>query len=195
MKDNAFVEQTVVLIKPDGVKRGLVGEILSRFERAGLKIVSMKMVWVEEDFVGKHYRDDNDYHRSVGEKTLENYKKYGADPNESLGTTDPVEIGRKVRRMNMDSLTAGPLMAILLEGWNAVEIVRKMVGHTFPQVANPGTIRGDFSIDSAMVANLAKRATQNLVHASGNHQEAEFERKLWFKEKDIYKYRLVGEVQ
>jgi nucleoside-diphosphate kinase len=189
-----FVQRTVVLVKPDGVKRGLVGEILSRFERAGLKIVSMKMIWVEQDFVGKHYRDNEDYHRSVGEKTLETYEKYGMDPHESLGTSDPVEIGRKVRKMNMDSLTVGPVVAILLEGWNAIEIVRKMAGHTFPQAASPGTIRGDFSIDSAMVANLAKRATQNLIHASGNKEEAEFERKLWFKEKDIYKYRLAGEV-
>jgi len=188
-----FIQQTVVLVKPDGVKRGLIGEVITRFERAGLKIASMKMIWVDAVHVGKHYRDDDDYHRSVGEKTLENYKKYGMDPNESLGTDDPVEIGRIVRKMNMDSLTAGPVVAMLIEGWNAIEIVRKMVGHTFPQVANPGTIRGDLSIDSPMVANLAKRATQNLVHASGSNKEAEWETKLWFKEKEIVSYKRLGE--
>ncbi len=188
-----FIQKTVVLIKPDGVKRGLVGDIVSRFERVGIKIVAMKMIWVDALVVGKHYRDEDAYHRSVGEKALENHQKYGLDPKETLGTTDPVKIGKMVRNWNMDSLTTGPVVAMLLEGWNAVEIVRKMVGHTFPQVAAPGTIRGDYSIDSAMVANLAKRVTRNLVHASGTAEEAEFERKLWFKEKEIYDYKRVGE--
>ena len=93
----------------------------------------------------------------------------------------------------MDSLTAGPVVAILFQGWNSIEVVRKMVGHTFPQVATPGTIRGDYSIDSAMVANLAKRATQNLVHASGSKKEAEFEKKLWFRNPEIHQYKRMGE--
>lgn len=188
-----FVQQTVVLIKPDGVKRGLVGEMIARFERVGLKIVAAKMVWEDADMVGKHYQDDEEYHRSVGTKTLDNYRKYGLDAHETLGTNDPVEIGKLVRKWNMEFLSSGPVIAVLLEGENAVEICRKMIGHTFPQVADPGTIRGDYSVESAMGSNLDKRSTRNLMHASGNVEEAEFERKLWFKEKEIYKYKRVGE--
>lgn len=125
------MEKTVVLVKPDGVKRGLVGEIIARFERAGLKIISMKMIWVDQDLVGKHYKDDEDYHRSVGERTLANYQEYGLDPNEKLGTDDPVEIGKLIRSWNMEFLSSGPVVAILLEGYQAVKVVRKIVGQTY----------------------------------------------------------------
>lgn len=182
------MEKTVVLIKPDGVKKGLIGEILSRFERVGLKLVASKLIWVDKTHVGKHYVDKNDYHKTVGEKTLENYKKYGFDAKENLGTTDPIEIGRMVRQWNMEFLSSGPVFAILLEGIGAVTLVRKITGFTFPSDALPGTIRGDFALDSAYESNLQKRSTQNLMHASGNLEEAEFERKLWFKESEIYNY-------
>lgn len=187
-KTNPFIEKTVVLVKPDGVKRGLVGEIISRFEKVGFKIVSAKLIWVDKTLVGKHYKDDNEYHKIVGEKCLENYQKYGIDPNENLGTKDPVKIGKMVRQWNMDFVSSGPVFALLLEGVNAVEIVRKIVGHTFPAVALPGTIRGDYSHESPLTSNIEKRSVYNLIHASGNPQEAEFERKLWFKEKEIYSY-------
>lgn len=183
-----MIDQTVVLIKPDGVRRAIVGEILTRFERVGLKIAAAKLIWVDKTYVGKHYRDDKDYARSVGEKTLENYKKYGLDPKENLGTKDPVKIGQMVREWNMEFLSSGPVFAMLLEGPDAISIVRKIVGHTFPSEALPGTIRGDYSFDSAYLSNIAKRSTQNLIHASGSRQEAEFEKKLWFKEEEIYEY-------
>lgn len=188
-----LVQRTVVLIKPDGVERGVVGEVLARFERIGLKIVAMKMVWVDSEYAGKHYADVEEYHKAVGVKTLENYQKYGMDANENLGTTDPVEIGRLVRRWNMDYLSSGPVVAILFEGVNAVEIVRKMIGHTFPHVALPGTIRGDYAMESSYEANLKKRSARNLMHASGNVDEAKFEEKLWFHNKEIYSYKRLGE--
>ena len=182
------MEQTVVLVKPDGVKKKVVGEVVARFERVGLNIVAMKMVWVDKTFVGKHYSDDESYLKSVGEKTLENYKKYGLDPKEKLGLADPVEIGRMVRKWNMDFLSSGTVVAILLEGPEAVLIARKLIGHTFPLEAMPGTIRGDFSLDSALQSNIQKRTTQNIIHASGSPEEAAFEKKLWFKEDEIYSY-------
>ncbi len=182
------MESTVVLIKPDGVKRGLVGEIISRFERIGLKIVAAKMIWVDKTTAGKHYRDDNDYHMSVGVKTLKNYEQYGFDANENLGTKDPIKIGKIVRRWNMEMLSAGPVLAILLEGPGSIALVRKLTGFTFPADAVPGTIRGDFGIDSSYQANLEKRTAKSIIHASGSKEEAEFERKLWFKEKEIYDY-------
>ena len=183
------MEQSVVLIKPDGVKRGLIGEIIRRLERAGLKIIAMKMVWVDKDKVGKHYADKKDYLLSVGKKTLETYKKYGKDPKESLGTMDPLEIGKIVRKWIMEFLSSGPVLAILLEGPGAVAVVRKIVGPTFPSDALPGTIRGDYSFDSAHFANEKKRVAKNLIHASGSVEEAEFERQLWFHEDEIYSYK------
>jgi nucleoside-diphosphate kinase len=189
-----MTEQTVVLIKPDGVKRGLIGEIITKFEKVGLKIISMKMIWVEKDLVGKHYADKEDYLRGVGEKTLQNYMKYGVDPNETLGTADPLEIGKKVRQWNMEFMSSGPVVAMLIEAPCVVEIVRKIVGSTFPQNAQPGTIRGDYSFDSAFFSNIGKRTTRNIVHASGSVEEAQFEKELWFKEKDIYSYKTVSEI-
>lgn len=181
-------DYSVVLIKPDGVKKGIIGNIIRRFERVGLKIAAAKMIWVDATFVGKHYKDDKDYHKTVGSKTLENYEKYGLDPNESLGTKDPLKIGKMVRKWNMEFLSSGPVFAIFLSGPEAVAIARKIVGNTFPAEASPGTIRGDFSLDSAYLSNVQKRTTQNMIHASGSKEEAEFERKLWFKESEIYKY-------
>jgi nucleoside-diphosphate kinase len=186
-------EQTVVIIKPDGVFRALVGEITMRFEKAGLKLVACKMVHVDADLVGKHYRDDEDYLRSVGEKSLENYKKYGFDPGEHLGTKDPVEIGRIVRGWNIEFLSSGPVVVQLWEAPHAIEIVRKIVGFTFPQVAPPGTIRGDFSMDSPFLSNTLKRPVKNLIHASGDKKEAELEKKLWFREDEIHAYKRVDE--
>lgn len=188
-----MLEKTVVLIKPDGVKRGLVGEILARFERVGLKTVALKMVQVNQELVGKHYADDERWYRSVGEKTLENYQQYGYDPGEELGTVDPCEIGRLVRKWNMEFLSSGPVVAILLAGHQAVEIVRKLVGATYPQLALPGTIRGDYSAESPILANTQKRSVKNLVHASGSVEEAKFEETLWFHQGEIYQYKRVGE--
>ncbi len=187
------LEKTVVLLKPDTVKRALVGEIISRFEKSGFKIIGMKMVWVDKDMVAKHYPDEKAYLTSVGEKTLKSYAEYGRDPNEDLGTTDPYEIGKTVRKWNMDFLSSGPVVALLLQGLHAVDSVRLMVGHTLPRFAQPGTIRGDYSIDSPILANQQKRTVKNMIHASGNVAEAEFEAKLWFRENEIHDYKRVDE--
>ncbi|MFH1366918.1 MAG: nucleoside-diphosphate kinase [Patescibacteria group bacterium] len=185
-----LVEKTVVLIKPDGVMRGLIGEIISRFEKAGLKIIALKMVWVDRDLAGKHYPNSRTaLLKGMGEKTLETYKKYGMDPNESLGTMDPLEIGKMVNNWNMDFLTSGPVVAILLTGLHAIDNVRMMAGNTLPTFASPGTIRGDFSVDSPALANSRKRAVKNLVHASGNAEEAKYEEELWFRKPEINDYK------
>ncbi len=187
------MERTVVLIKPDGVKRGLVGEILSRFEKAGLKICAIKMVWVGFDLAEKHYPKDKDYLRELGKKSLETYEKYGKDPEEELGIKDPLEIGKMVRSWFANYLTSGPVVAILLEGNHAIDQVRAMVGHTLPNLASPGTIRGDYSTDSPILANAKKRAVKNLIHASGTLAEAKFEEQLWFKKEEIHSYKRADE--
>jgi nucleoside-diphosphate kinase len=181
-------EYSVVLIKPDGVRRKIVGDITFRFERIGFRLAAAKLIWVDSTLIGKHYRDDRDYHRSMGERTLENYKKYGLDPGEKLGTSDPVKIGKLIRKWNMEFLSSGPVFAMLWEGPDVVSIIRKVVGSTFPSESLPGTIRGDYSYESPILANSQLRSIENLVHASGSKKEAEFERKLWFKEDEIYDY-------
>lgn len=187
-------ERTVVLVKPDGVKRALIGEVIHRFEKAGLKIVSLKMVWVDKELVTKHYPDSRtELLEGIGKKTLDTYEKYGKDPKEELGTMDPLEIGRMVNSWNIDLLTSGPVVAILLEGIHAIDNVRMMAGNTLPVFAAPGTIRGDFSIDSPALANTKKRSVRNIVHASGNLEEAKYEEQLWFRESEIYDYKRVDE--
>ena len=191
---NPLIEQTVVLVKPDGVKRGLVGEIVGRFERIGLKIVGMKMVWVDEEMVRKHYPTTRkEWVSKIGEKTLEAYKNYGTDPKEHLGTMDPYEIGLLICKWLVDYLTSGPVVAMVLEGPHAITAVRKTAGYTYPDTAVPGTIRGDLSIDSPDLANMIKRSGMNLVHASGNAEEAKFEIALWFRKEEIHDYRRADE--
>jgi len=187
-RPDIFKETTVVLVKPDGVRRALVGEILGRFEKVGLKIVAMKLIWVDRDRVAKHYKDEKEYLTSVGKRALADYEKFGFDPGESLGTSDAYKIGQMVRMWNMDALTDGPVVALLLEGINAIEIVRKMTGATNITEAIPGTIRGDFSADTPVLATLEKRPVRTIIHSSGNREEAEFEKKLWFKRNEIYSY-------
>ncbi|USN53734.1 MAG: nucleoside-diphosphate kinase [Candidatus Nomurabacteria bacterium] len=185
-----FIERTVVLVKPDGVKRGLVGEIIGRFEKTGLKIVGMKMIWVDKELVAKHYPESRtELLRGIGEKTLKTYQEYGMDPNEQLGTMDPLEIGKMVNNWNIDFLTSGPVMAMVLEGLHAISNVRQIVGNTLPVFADPGTIRGDYSLDSPAMANQQKRTVRNLIHASGNAEEAKYEVELWFRENELYTYK------
>ena len=174
-------EKTLVLIKPDGVKRGLTGEIIARFEKTGLKIAALKMVWVDKDFAAKHYPSSRmEFLKGMGEKTIQTYAKYGKSPKQEMGTDDPVEIGKMVNHWNLEFLTSGPVAAIVLEGLHAVDNVRMVVGNTIPAFAPPGTIRGDYSIDSPALANERKRALHNLVHASGTIDEAAQEITLWF---------------
>jgi nucleoside-diphosphate kinase len=192
-KSKSQTERTVVIIKPDGVLRGISGELITRLEKAGFKIIAMKMVWVDKELVGKHYSDDKNYLKSIGVKTLGSYEKYGMDPGEQLGTMDPVEIGGLVRKWLMDYITSGPVIAMIIEAPHAIELVRKLVGHTYPHQSTPGTIRGDYTGDSVFLSNTLKRPAKNVIHASGSREEAEFEIQLWFHEADIHSYKRVDE--
>ncbi len=180
-------EQSVVLIKPDGIERQLIGEIISRFEKIGFKMLACKLVIIDKELAGKHYGYDNKWFESVGKKLLEFYKENGKDPKEEIGTMEPKKIGEIVQKWNVNYLTEGPVLAMLWQGHRVVEIIRKMVGSTYPFSSPPGTIRGDFSFDSPLLADNDKRAIKNLIHASGSVKEAQFEKQLWFKEKEIIK--------
>jgi nucleoside-diphosphate kinase len=186
-------ERTLVFLKPDGVQRGLVGEVLARFERAGLKVVGMKMLRAGRDLLERHYPSDEAFLRTIGGKTKEAFAAYGLDVRQETGTDDPLAIGRQVRGWLIDYVASGPVAAFVLEGIHAVSVVRKLVGDTLPYRAAPGTIRGDFSIDSPTVANLMKRPVRNLVHASGSPEEAAVEIPLWFSEGELHDYARADE--
>ncbi len=189
------MEQTLVVIKPDGVVRGLIGRILKRFERVGLKVVAARMMQVPKDLAEKHYpKEREEWIAGMGNKTLENYEEQGIDPVKELGTDDPKVIGDMIREWLQDYMTEGPVFAFVLEGPHAVEIVRQMAGHTLPLKAAPGTIRGDFAYDSSAIANAKKRPIRNLIHASGDVEEAEFEVNLWFGKDDIVSYKRAEEI-
>jgi len=181
-----MIEKTLAIIKPDGVQRGLVGDILARFERAGMKIVAMRMVWPDTKLVGQHYADDEEYHKSVGAKALENAKSSGLEMNESA-----LEIGKRVREANMRYMSSGPVLALVLEGNTAVETVRNIIGGTNPLTADVGTIRGDLTIDDFAQADVEGRSVRNLMHASGDTDEADREIALWFEKPDLHEYQTV----
>lgn len=188
------MEKTLIILKPDAVTRGLTGEIINRFEKVGLKIVAAKFTKINEEFAGKHYPATREsFLRGMGEKTLENYKKVGADPIKLLGTKDTLEIGKMIRKWLIKYITSGPVLAVVLEAPHAVELVRKLCGHTLPLNSPPGTIRGDMAYDSSYLANTAKRAIKNLIHASGSLEEAEYEIPLWFNSSEIFDYERVEE--
>ncbi len=183
---NIQEEKTLILIKPDGVKRGLVGEILNRFEKTGLKIVGLKAIQVDENIAYKHYGHNDDWFEKVGQKVKDFYQKVGFDPKENFSKLSNKEIGKLIQKWNADFLREGIVVAIILKGYGAVEAVRKIVGSTYPSEALPGTIRGDYAIESPIVANLNQKAVRNLIHSSGSEEEAKLEIELWFKNSEIY---------
>lgn len=186
-------ERTVVLMKPDAVKRGLVGEAIARFEKAGLRLVALKMITLTPEFARGHYPGTDEWLAGMGNKTLENYEKYGIDADAELGTSDPLEIGHKIFDWIEDYMTSGPVVAMALQGNHAIDNVRMIVGNTMPVFAEPGTFRGDFSVDSPALANAQKRAIRNLIHASGDPEEAAHEIEYWFGPEDIQNYNRADE--
>lgn len=186
-------ERVFVLIKPDGVKRGLIGEIIGRIERRGLKIVGLQMIQATREQVHGHYPQAESWIKRLGEKSLATYERYGWDPMKEMGTNDPMEIGKSVREWILDYMTSGPVVKIVVEGLHAIEAVRKLGGHTIPSMAEMGTIRGDFSVDSAAFANREKRPIYNLVHMSETVEEATHELAFWFKDEDVHDYKRAGE--
>jgi len=182
-------EQTLIIIKPDGVQRSLVGEIIHRFERVGLKLVAMKFMVPEAKQIEEHYTLDPEWKRKVGEKSIESYKKKGETPP----ATDPLEIGDVVIDRLKNYMTSGPVMVMAWQGARAVALARKLVGGTEPLSSDVGTIRGDFVLDSYSMADNDDRAIRNLIHASGSVDEAKQELAHWFSDEERVEYRLVQE--
>lgn len=186
------MEKTLVVLKPDAIQRGLVGEILARFEKVGLKIVGSKMFIPSQELLDMHYpADREEFVTMLGTRTLESYSEQGIDPIEQFGHDNPAKIGEIVRTWLTDFMKSGPVFAFVLEGPHAIEVVRKIVGSTLPQKALPGTIRGDYSFDSSYLANSAARPIKNLIHASGNIEEATLEVGLWFDDTELFDYETI----
>ena len=185
-------EKTYVMIKPDGTRKGLIGEIIKRFEQRDLKIVALEMFQPTFEAIDKHYPKDEQWIRRLGDKTLGTYEKYGLDPMDDFGSNDNLVLGTKVRTWLVDYMISAPLVRMVVQGVHAIDMVRKIAGPTLPYLADMGTIRGDYSNDSPAVANAERRAVANLVHASETPEEATHEIAYWFGDAAIYDYKRYG---
>jgi nucleoside-diphosphate kinase len=183
-----MIENTLVLIKPDGVERAIIGRVISKFEDTGLKVVAVKMLAPDAKLAGDHYAADKKWFEDTGNRTIQAYKEKGIAIKET-----PVEVATRIRNYLIKSLSSGPVIAIVLEGNDAIPIARKLVGPTEPKSADPSTIRGIFSSDSYELSDERKRPLRNIVHASEDKKTAEREIKVWFKQSELVSYKRADE--
>lgn len=181
-------EQTLVIIKPDGVQRSLMGEIISRLERTGLKFVAFKFLVPQEEQCWKHYNKDDEWFMKKGTRVTEDRKTHGM-PIEK----EPIEYGKDIIQANVDFFTSSPVLAMVIEGNQSVAIVKKIVGETEPSTSDVGTIRGDLTVDSYSLSSRDNRAVRNLIHCSDSPEEAQREIPLWFDKNEVISYRLLQE--
>ncbi|MBN1879272.1 nucleoside-diphosphate kinase [bacterium] len=182
------MNRTLVLLKPDAVRRGMIGRIISRFEDAGLRITQMRVLSPPgKNLIRKHYDASEEWLSNVGRKTIKDYESQGLTPDDvkkNYGTMEESDIGRVVQQRLVDYLSHGTVIALAIEGNGAITKVRKLIGFTIPAQAEPGTIRGDFGCDSTVNAAVERRSMENLVHASDSDETAEREMNLWFSSHD-----------
>ena len=181
-------ERSLVIIKPDGIQRSLIGEVISRFERTGLKFVAMKLLLPKAEQCWTHYNKDEEWFLKKGARIVEDRKTHGM-PVEK----EAIEYGKDIIQANVDFFTSGPVLAMIIEGNQSVAIVKKIVGGTEPTTSDVGTIRGDLTVDSYALSSLDNRAVRNLVHCSDSPEEALREIPIWFTEEETISYRLVQE--
>lgn len=187
-------ERTLVVIKPDGVQRSLIGEIIARYERVGLKMVAMKMFHPSKNHIEKHYTLDPEWLRLVGEKSISGRSKTPKNgQSQNLNAEDYIAAGRKILDRLVEYVSAGPVIAMVWQGPHAVSMARKITGSTEPLSSDVGTIRGDFVIDSYEMSDALDRAVRNLVHASSSPHEAENEILHWFAKDEVHDYISVND--
>lgn len=182
-------ERTLVVLKPDAVQRTLIGEIIGRYERVGLKLTAIKMLVPTQEFIEKHYTLDPEWLQKVGEKNFKAYEDKGLKPP----FDNPLDHGKAILKKMQKYMTSGPVIAMVWQGAYTVSIIRKITGGTEPFLSDVGTIRGDFVLDSYKMSDDDMRAVRNLVHASGSVKEAEDEIKHWFTDDEIVKYTHIQE--
>lgn len=188
MENHPKKERSFVIIKPDGIQRNLMGEIVSRIERTGLKFVAMKFFVADEERLWKHYNKDEKWFQEKGQRIYNERKEKGLEVSK-----EPVEYGKDIINQLVAFMSSGPVLAFVVEGNEAVGIVKKLVGSTEPLTSDVGTIRGDLTLDSYSLAGIDGRAVRNLIHCSDEPKEAEREIALWFEEKEIVKYKSIQE--
>ena len=180
-------EKTLFIVKPDGLQRSLVGEIIQRFERKGLKIAALKLVFPTKQMAEEHYSLlDYAWCEKVGGFIKKAYEENGL----KFKFKSELEAGKNVKDKVTTYLSCGPVVVMVLQGAHAVEHVRKLLGSTDPLKSDIGTIRGDFTIESNLMANLFDRTVRNMAHASATVEEANREIDLWFKPEEIVSYNL-----
>jgi len=181
-------ECTFVIVKPDGVQRGLIGEIIKRYERTGLKLVGMRFGVADEKKFWEHYNKDDAWYQQKGTKILEDKKKNGLPADK-----EPMEYGKDIVRQLVKFMTSGPVLMMVWEGNQAAAVIKKITGGTEPSTSDVGTIRGDLTVDSYNIAAVDDRAVRNLIHCSESAEEAKREIAIWFTDAEMTEYRLVGE--
>jgi len=189
MKKHPKHERTLVIIKPDGIQRSLIGDIIKRYERIGLKLVAVKMVVPDAKHIEKHYTLDPEWRMKTGQKTIKGYLDKGLKPPHE----DPLKITEILLERLTKYMVSGPVIALVWQGAHAVEIVRKITGGTEPVTSPIGTIRGDFVLDSYRMSDADERPIRNLIHASGSIKEAEDEIAHWFRPEEIISYSLISD--
>ena len=184
-------ERTFVMLKPDAVQRSLVGDLITRIERTGLKCAALKMFMADEETIFQHYNKDDEWFLAKGNRTVEDLKAQGI-----AVTKEPIEYGKDIIRANATFMMSAPLVAMVWEGNQAAAVVKKIVGSTEPATSDVGTIRGDYTIDSYAHSSFEDRAVRNLVHCTDPEdgpEEAEREINLWFKPEEIMTYMTAQE--
>lgn len=186
--DHPKFERTFIIVKPDGVQRSLIGEIIRRIERTGLKIVALKMVNATEEQCWTHYNKDEAWFLKKGTGIVEDMQKRGMTVEK-----EAIEYGRDIIGQLVRFMTSGPVVCLVVEGNQSVAVVKKLVGSTEPATSDVGTIRGDLTLDSYSLAGVDQRAVRNLIHCSDAPEEAQREIKIWFSDAEIISYKLVQE--
>lgn len=185
-------EKTFVILKPDAVQRGLIGEVTNRFERIGLKIVAMKMVMATEEQCWAHYQKDEAWYQKIGTRIIENRKSQ----NQAI-EKEAIEYGKDIIRALVKYMTASPVIPMVIEGNNAQAVVKRLVGGTEPATADTGTIRGDFTLDSYYLCDIdGSRAMRNLIHCTDpadGENEAAREISIWFTPEEILQWYSINE--
>ncbi len=181
-------ERTFVIIKPDGVQRGLVGEIIQRYERTGLKLVGTRFCIADEKKLWEHYNKDDAWFLKKGTKIVADKQAAGI-PVEK----EAIEYGKDIIAQLVKFMTSGPVFMMVWEGNQSAAVIKKITGDTEPATSDVGTIRGDLTIDSYGIAAVDDRAVRNLIHCSESAEEGMREVALWFKEEELVNYKLFAE--
>ncbi|MEK7495649.1 MAG: nucleoside-diphosphate kinase [Patescibacteria group bacterium] len=183
-----MIEKTLIIIKPDAVKRGLVGKVIETFENVGLKLMAGKMLKPSADVIKNHYPGTSEWIKEMGEKTLASFKQSGNNVLETFKTEDPNQLGQFIYERLIKYWMEGPIVVMVWAGPNAVVVARKLRGHTIPALAVPGTLLAQYSFDSSPLSASLDRVVKTFIHASGSTDEAEREIKYWFKDAKFKEY-------